>query len=110
MDATFPWVARSLIRNCLAESPLALQIDPELPQERKAYISRDSGARFVLTTSDLSSADLFGPNALFLDSTEVLDAIDREESNEFNIAKPENLSYMLYTSGWSTVFAPCHSY
>ncbi|KAH6918511.1 peptide synthetase [Coprinopsis sp. MPI-PUGE-AT-0042] len=101
-------VAVCLSRNILFHAALVgimraggcyVPIDPELPLERKAYIARDSGARFVLTTSDLSPPTLFGPKSVFVDATEVLGAIEQESTNEFNIAKLENLSYMLYTSG-----------
>lgn len=41
---------------------------------------------------------------MFVDATEVLGAIEQESFDEFNLAKPENLSYMLYTSGESICF------
>ncbi|EAU88504.2 peptide synthetase [Coprinopsis cinerea okayama7 len=74
-------------------------IDPELPDERKAYIARDSGAKFVLTTSELSSQDLFGSSTIYVDEPEVANAIDEQDGGTFNIATPEGLGYMLYTSG-----------
>ncbi|KAJ3550989.1 hypothetical protein NMY22_g88 [Coprinellus aureogranulatus] len=74
-------------------------IDPDLPVERKAYIARDSNAAFVLTTSELSPPDLFGPMTVYVDEPDTRAAIEKEDGTVFNVANVEGLSYMLYTSG-----------
>lgn len=77
----------------------ALQIDPELPLERKAYIARDSGARFVLTSTDISPLSLFGDLTVFLDSTESQNAIRAETDAPLDFASLDGLAFLLYTSG-----------
>ncbi len=58
-------------------------VDPELPEERRALILEDSGARIVLTRPVLEALDLSSESAEDLPP----------------LAGPENLAYLLYTSG-----------
>ncbi|KAI0082634.1 hypothetical protein K474DRAFT_1654750 [Panus rudis PR-1116 ss-1] len=74
-------------------------IDPELPSERQLFIAQDSGARFVITSSEVSSSALFGAAALDVSDPKEQDAIQRESHDELRVPGPEDLSYLLYTSG-----------
>ncbi|KIJ69297.1 nonribosomal peptide synthetase [Hydnomerulius pinastri MD-312] len=74
-------------------------IDPELPMERKAFIARDSGAKFVVMSSQLYSPTLFGELSVDVDDTSVKGAIASMSDANLDLASPENLAYMLYTSG-----------
>ncbi|KAH0583804.1 hypothetical protein H2248_009404 [Termitomyces sp. 'cryptogamus'] len=74
-------------------------IDPDLPWERKAYIARDSNARFVLTTADVSPTSLFGASTLFFEANSIQTAIREESHDEVEIATPDSLAFLLYTSG-----------
>ncbi|KAG6874203.1 hypothetical protein C0995_003749 [Termitomyces sp. Mi166 len=74
-------------------------IDPDLPSERKAYIARDSDARFVLTTTDASPKSLFGPCTVFFEETSVQTVIKEESHDEVNFVTPDGLAFLLYTSG-----------
>ncbi|TFK29988.1 peptide synthetase [Coprinopsis marcescibilis] len=75
-------------------------IDPDLPDERRAYIAQDSNAAFVLTShAQVSNVDIFGSRAVCIDDPQVESSIYTESTEYFNVATPEGLSYMLYTSG-----------
>ncbi|KAG6898366.1 NRPS [Termitomyces sp. T32_za158] len=74
-------------------------IDPDLPTERKAYIARDSGARFVLTATDASLKATFGPCTIFFEETSIQTAIREESYDEVAFATPDGLAFLLYTSG-----------
>ncbi|RDB21442.1 Nonribosomal peptide synthetase 2 [Hypsizygus marmoreus] len=74
-------------------------IDPELPVERKAYIARDSNARFVFTSADTSPPSLFGPHTIYLDEEQVQNAIHEESDEDVEYASPDGLAFLLYTSG-----------
>ncbi len=74
-------------------------LDPSYPQERLAFMSQDSGAKFLLTSSDLTH--LFPADR---EKTILLDShwhtIARESScNPESSASPWNLAYVMYTSG-----------
>ncbi|KAG6851029.1 NRPS [Arthromyces matolae] len=60
------------------------KIDPDLPSERKAYIARDAGARFVMTTAALSSLSLFGSCTLFFEEQTLQTAIGQESYDNTN--------------------------
>ncbi|KAF9013880.1 peptide synthetase [Cyathus striatus] len=74
-------------------------IDPELPVERKIYIAKDASARFVLTTTNISSPELFGEWTLYLDDPATQADINLESKEDPAAAHPEGLAYLLYTSG-----------
>ncbi|KAG6917971.1 NRPS [Tephrocybe rancida] len=74
-------------------------IDPDLPEERKAYIARDSDARFVITAAGTSPLSLFGHRTVFFEDTSVQTAIKAESFDEVDFATPEGLAFLLYTSG-----------
>lgn len=78
-----------------------LPIDPTLPQERIAYILKDSGARLLLTReSFVASLPASRPELLLVkpdwQSQAGKDGIPGY--NQPNLA-PENLAYLIYTSG-----------
>ncbi|CAE6524666.1 unnamed protein product [Rhizoctonia solani] len=72
-------------------------IDPELPLERRQFIIRDSGAKFVVTTASLASD--FGDAALVLENTATTKAISQQSSSNVCLAQLDSLAYLLYTSG-----------
>ncbi|KAG1756694.1 uncharacterized protein EDB91DRAFT_31035 [Suillus paluster] len=74
-------------------------IDPELPDERKSYIAKDSGARFVVLESHKHSPELFGEIVLDLDDDRISRDILASNTADIDVADPNNLAYMLYTSG-----------
>lgn len=73
------------------------KIDPELPLERRQYIVRDSGAKFVVTTASL--APDFGEAALVLDDLYMEESLLNQSSEDICLAKLDSLAYLLYTSG-----------
>ena len=78
-----------------------LPLDPAYPEDRLAYMLEDSGARMVVTTSDL--ADVSPPNTppmLILDTTEERAALAAQPSTAPQIdVSPDSLAYVIYTSG-----------
>ncbi|KAG0707677.1 hypothetical protein DFH29DRAFT_1053034 [Suillus ampliporus] len=74
-------------------------IDPELPDERKSYIAKDSGARFVVLESHRYSPWIFGDTILDLDDDRISRDIQAMDTADLDVAVPDNLAYMLYTSG-----------
>lgn len=74
-------------------------IDPELPDERKSYIAKDSGAKFVVLESHRHSPEIFGDVVLDLDNDRVSRDIQAMLTADLDVALPNNLAYMLYTSG-----------
>lgn len=82
------------------------QIDPDLPLERKRYIAEDSDARFVFTSEDVSSPSLFGSLSVFIDNHIIRTAVNEESSEDLDIASPDALAFLLYTSGKTILFQP----
>lgn len=74
-------------------------IDPELPDERKSYIAKDSGARFVVLQSHRHSPEIYGDIVLDLDDDHISRDIQAMTTADLHVALPNNLAYMLYTSG-----------
>ncbi|KIM49051.1 hypothetical protein M413DRAFT_438219 [Hebeloma cylindrosporum] len=74
-------------------------IDPELPLERKKYIARNSGAQYVLTSSDITSADLFGSATIYIEDGSVQLDIACKGDEDIECMEPDGLAYLLYTSG-----------
>jgi aspartate racemase len=74
-----------------------LPIDPDLPEERIHFISKDAGVNFVLTSEP--HKDLFPNNQLiFLDSDwNKINNYSRENSP--SSVQSHNLAYVIYTSG-----------
>ena len=77
-------------------------IDPEYPSERKEFMLKDSGAKVFISSKDLVdnfdfeiSTDV---DVMFTDSDEALISGQSPE-NLKDKRDPENLAYMLYTSG-----------
>ncbi|KAH7340224.1 hypothetical protein B0J17DRAFT_595170 [Rhizoctonia solani] len=74
-----------------------VSIDPELPLERRQFIVRDSGAKFVITTASLSPD--FGDVALVPENTATAAEISQQPSSDICLAQLDSLAYLLYTSG-----------
>ncbi|MBT1695435.1 amino acid adenylation domain-containing protein [Fulvivirgaceae bacterium PWU4] len=74
-----------------------LPLDPSYPKDRLAYMLADSGARVLLTTRDLSVADI-DPGSMLtvitVDSGALGQAADLPIVND-----AEDLAYLIYTSG-----------
>ena len=73
------------------------KIDPELPLERRQYIVRDSGAKFVITTANLALD--FGQAALVLEDPDMEETLLKQSSEDVCLAELDSLAYLLYTSG-----------
>ncbi|KAF9493084.1 hypothetical protein BDN71DRAFT_1591331 [Pleurotus eryngii] len=74
-------------------------IDPELPDERKKYISSDSQAKFVLTSKDLTSISLFDCETIFVEEPSIQQEISAQLNDRICTASLESIAYLLYTSG-----------
>ncbi len=71
-----------------------MPIDPEHPDERKAYMLENSGATVLLTKRSLA-VPFDGDNVYLDDPT----AYDSNAANLEPVNTPSNLAYILYTSG-----------
>ncbi|MFG1891971.1 amino acid adenylation domain-containing protein [Micromonospora sp. NPDC049051] len=71
-------------------------LDPAYPAARTAFMTGDSGARLVLTVSEL--ADRFGDTALRLDDPDP-DLDTRPAARPQLPGDPSDLAYVIYTSG-----------
>ncbi|KAF8844469.1 AMP-binding-domain-containing protein [Paxillus ammoniavirescens] len=74
-------------------------IDPELPTERKIFIAGDSGAKFVVISSQTQPPALFGELSMDVADVSIESAITSMGDANMNSVPPESLAYMLYTSG-----------
>ncbi|KAG8774039.1 Non-ribosomal peptide synthetase [Ceratobasidium sp. 428] len=74
-----------------------VSIDPELPIERRQFIVRDSGAKFVVTTAQL--APDFGEAALVLENDVIKSELSSHSDENICLAQLDSLAYLLYTSG-----------
>src|SRR5262249_22258141 len=72
-----------------------LPLDPSLPQERVDFLLGDTGATFLVTRSDLRARVPSEAVRIFL----LDDDAPSEVSNPGHRAGPENLAYVLFTSG-----------
>ena len=76
-----------------------LAVDPAYPPERRAFMLADSGARAVLTTSDLASDPPSSGAAVIVIDRDA-DAIDGESAENLAIeVDAEGAAYLVYTSG-----------
>ncbi|EGN93241.1 hypothetical protein SERLA73DRAFT_172154 [Serpula lacrymans var. lacrymans S7.3] len=71
-------------------------IDPELPEARKSFIAQDSGARFVLVSSQ---SGFHLENSINVFTEEVQQEIHGMSADDVPTVSADTLSYMLYTSG-----------
>ncbi|KAG9127508.1 Non-ribosomal peptide synthetase [Ceratobasidium sp. 392] len=74
-----------------------VSIDPELPLERRQFIVRDSGAKYVVTTAQL--APDFGDAALVLEDDGIQSGLSRQSDEDICLSQLDSLAYLLYTSG-----------
>ncbi|KAI9064453.1 hypothetical protein FKP32DRAFT_1591881 [Trametes sanguinea] len=74
-------------------------IDAELPMERQQFIAKDSSARYILSTSDLSCFTSLGNIAIDIKDPSVQRLIDQQSADEVAFSDPDDTSYILYTSG-----------
>ncbi|WP_416654229.1 non-ribosomal peptide synthase/polyketide synthase [Bacillus amyloliquefaciens] len=73
-----------------------LPIDPELPDERRAFMLKDSGARVLLTGAGHAIPPLFEGETLLLDDP----LLYQGEADNLNLSYSENdVMYIIYTSG-----------
>lgn len=82
------------------------KIDPELPLERKKYIAKNSGAQYVLTSSDITTADLFGSATIYIEDSSVQLDIACKGDEDLECMNPDGLAYLLYTSGEDSNLRP----
>jgi amino acid adenylation domain-containing protein len=75
-----------------------LPLDPSYPQERLAYMLRDSGASLILTQSSLRESLPGECNVICLD-TDWPKIAEEESSDLKSNLNAENLAYVIYTSG-----------
>ncbi|KZE78885.1 non-ribosomal peptide synthetase [Paenibacillus elgii] len=71
-------------------------IDPEYPEERIRYMLEDSGAQLLLLQDRLRERVSFGGKIIALDDRQ---AYGDDGSNPEHVSGPDNLIYVLYTSG-----------
>lgn len=79
-------------------------IDPLYPQSRVDYVLDDAGLKFVITQEDLlSSMNFSDRQVIAIDNTEISRQFKNYSSDnvtsELVNSKPDNLAYVLYTSG-----------
>ncbi len=75
-----------------------LPIDPDYPEDRKAYILADAHVQVLLTEMDLLfSVPSFEGELFALDVQ--LPSLTTSNANPVRLASPENLAYLIYTSG-----------
>jgi len=75
-------------------------IDPEYPQERINFMLEDTDAKIMLSSKLINEKIKFGSNVEVIESDEHnSDLISHNNSNLDERVKPENLTYVLYTSG-----------
>lgn len=73
-------------------------VDPELPRERRLYIVRDSGSKFVIVSSTSHGA-LGGVESVNVDDPSVQEILLGTSDADVEPPSPHGLAYMLYTSG-----------
>ncbi|KAI0780914.1 hypothetical protein BD413DRAFT_608137 [Trametes elegans] len=74
-------------------------IDAELPVERQQFIAKDSGARHILSTSDVPCFTSLGDTAINILDPSVQTAIGAQIGDGITTPCPDDASYILYTSG-----------
>lgn len=75
---------------------VCVSLDPAYPKDRWTFILQDSQARVVVTQSTLASTfQAYGLAVVDLDTLNM----QEEVANPINELEPENLAYVMYTSG-----------
>ena len=73
-------------------------IDPEYPRSRKSFMVRDTGIKMLITQTDyIFDLDYYGGVVFAIDVQ--LDALDAGTNLPVSINKPQDLAYVMYTSG-----------
>lgn len=75
-----------------------LPLDPNYPEDRRAYLLDDAGVDIVLTPRRLVSSVPVGPRWLLLSDDPPRDGGQHRPRPE-TTARPDNLAYVIYTSG-----------
>jgi amino acid adenylation domain-containing protein len=75
-----------------------LPIDPEYPHDRILYMLRDSNASIILTQANLEGRATFEGEVLLLDDDKLYQK-EEDRGNLGNVTKPQDLAYIMYTSG-----------
>ncbi len=76
-------------------------LDPEYPEERLAFMTKDSGIRILITQSELQTK-LFSTVNCELSIVNIETELNNQSSIDnlhSSIVNPENLAYVIYTSG-----------
>ncbi|HMQ70356.1 MAG TPA: amino acid adenylation domain-containing protein, partial [Ignavibacteria bacterium] len=75
-------------------------IDPEYPQERINFMLDDTGAKIILSSKLINDRINFGSNVKVIEIDENNSVLNsQKDSNPDERVKPDNLTYVLYTSG-----------
>lgn len=80
----FPSVSAVRRAQNIVSSFVVNQVEPELPEERRAFISQDSGAFLTLTETNIDDH---------------MRRAEEYSTKSINLATREGLAYLLYTSG-----------
>jgi amino acid adenylation domain-containing protein/non-ribosomal peptide synthase protein (TIGR01720 family) len=73
-------------------------IEPDNPRARKEYVAEDTAIKALITQADhLFNTDFYRGNIFAIDIQ--LDMIEIKDNIPHHIAAPDNLAYVLYTSG-----------
>ena len=73
-----------------------MPVDPDFPEERKKYLVEDSGMRIMLTHQKCHYKTNSNIEIIDIDSTDIY---NEDDSNLTLISSPNDLAYVLYTSG-----------
>lgn len=79
-----------------------LPIDPEYPEERIAFMIRDSETRWIVTPECYADKNMDGVESIILDREEYDSSpalMDNHAADREKIITPANLAYVMYTSG-----------
>jgi amino acid adenylation domain-containing protein len=83
----------------LKSGGIYMPVDPQTPPERRMFMMRDCGVRFVLVTGT-APADLHEGSSVCIDCSMLTDAFAREPSTNLDVAVDgEAAAYIMYTSG-----------
>ncbi|MHB8063936.1 MAG: AMP-binding protein [Ruminiclostridium sp.] len=84
------------IMGILKSGAAYLPIDPKYPGDRISYMLQESDSQILITEDGLKDSVEFGGK--IIDIYNVIESFDMNENPE-KLSKPQNLAYVLYTSG-----------